>query len=78
MRLEIARIDELQSPRSSVRHRPQRPSKGPQRFATPESTAGKNQRAEKRIFMKLAITRFVIVAAIAVLMVAVGSTAAWA
>ena len=28
--------------------------------------------------MKLAITRFVIVAAIAVLMVAVGSTAAWA
>ena len=28
--------------------------------------------------MKLAMTRFVIVAAIAVLMVAVGSTAAWA
>src|SRR5580700_2680221 len=52
--------------------------RGPRRFASPKARLARTSVKKTRIFMKLAITRFVIVAAIAVLMVAVGSTAAWA
>jgi Bacterial lectin/MBG domain (YGX type)/Divergent InlB B-repeat domain/Abnormal spindle-like microcephaly-assoc'd, ASPM-SPD-2-Hydin len=53
------------------------PKKRPMKIYKSESATGKTS-ARKREFMKLGITKFVIVAAIAVLVVASGSTAAWA
>ena len=54
----------------------QRPAARPTRIRKSESTTGKNQREEKRIFMKLGVVRFFIAAATAVLLVIAGSTAA--
>jgi hypothetical protein len=53
------------------------PKKRPMKIYKSESATGKTS-ARKREFMKLGITKFVIVAAIAVLVAVSGSTAAWA